>query len=131
MKNVTYKYSIDDRIKFKEKFSPTASLALKGLAGHAARVVERRDYDGPCYRLAGIEGFFQERCFEDRVSNPYIIFVGESRDTLQPVKSAPNEEFAVEIAKQLQGQYPCVEATLMPEEDLDINEIVYSYYKED
>lgn len=70
MKNVTYKYSIDDRIKFKEKFGSTASLALKALAGRAARVVECRDYNGPCYRLAGIDGFFQERCFEGRVPNP-------------------------------------------------------------
>ena len=131
MRQVKYKYKVNDPVKFKEKFSPSASCGLKELAGCTARVVECKDYNGPCYKLAGIEGFFQESCFQGRVSYPYVIFAGDSRNHLEPRKSAPTEEFAIEIAKSLQEKWNCVEATYMPEDDLDVNEIVYSYYKEE
>lgn len=63
------------------------------------------------------------------MSNPYIIFVGHSADNMQPHKSAPDQETAINIAMELRDIYPCVEATFMPEDDLDTNDIVYSYYK--
>lgn len=65
------------------------------------------------------------------MSNPYVIFAGDDKDHLEPLKSAPTEESAIEIAKNLQQKWNCVEATYMPEDDLDVNEIVYSYYKEE
>lgn len=65
------------------------------------------------------------------MSNPYVIFAGDSRNHLEPRKSAPTKESAIEIAKELQEKWHCVEATYMPEDDLDINEVVYSYYKEE
>lgn len=130
MRQITYKYNVDDTIKFKETFGPSASCGLKELAGCTARVVERRDYNGPCYKLANIDGFFQERCFQGKVSYPYVIFAGDSRNHLEPLKAVPTEEIAIEVAKELQKKYDCVEATFMPEDDLDVNKIVYSNYVE-
>lgn len=63
MRQITYKYNIGDVIRFKEKFNKTTTSCLKKFASRAAKVTERRDYNGPCYRLEGIEGFFTERCF--------------------------------------------------------------------
>ena len=131
MRQIEYKYKVNDLIKFKDKFSPSASCDLKELAGQSARVVERRDYNGPSYRLEGHEGFFKESCFQGRVSYPYVIFAGDSKNHLEPCKSAPTEESAIKVAKELQNKWNCVEATYMPEDDFDINEVVYSYYKEE
>ena len=131
MRQITYKYKVNDILKFKNNFGPSASSDLKEFEGCTARVIECRDYNGPCYKLANIDGFFQESCFQGRVSYPYVIFAGDSRNHLEPRKSAPTEESAVEVAKELQDKWNCVEATYMPEDDLDINEVVYSYYKEE
>ena len=60
-------------------------------------------------------------------TNSYVIFVGQTTDDLQPVESAPDQESAICRAVELQNAFPCVEAVYMPEEDLDINEIVYSH----
>jgi hypothetical protein len=60
---ITYKYNVGDVVKFKDKFhSPTCGL--KGLEGTTGVVEERRDYNGPCYKLAGGDGFYKETCFE-------------------------------------------------------------------
>ena len=131
MRQTEYKYKVNDIIKFKEQFSPSASCGLKELAGCTAKVVECRDYDGPSYRLEGHEGFFQECCFQGRVSYPYVIFAGDSKNHLEPRESAPTEEIAIEVAKSLQEKWNCVEATYMPEDNFDINEVVYSYYQEE
>ena len=62
------------------------------------------------------------------MSNPYIIFVGNAPGELEPYKSAPDSESAIDIAIQLADAYSCVEAIYMPEDDLDTNDIVYSNY---
>jgi hypothetical protein len=80
VRQIEYKYKVNDTLKFKEKVSPSASCDLKELAGCTARVVECKDYNGPCYKLAGLEGFFKEDCFQGRVSYPYIIFAGDSKN---------------------------------------------------
>ena len=61
------------------------------------------------------------------MSNPYVIFVGHRADDMQPFESAPDEKSAVNRAVELRDAFPCVEAVHMPEEDLDINEVVYSH----
>ena len=61
------------------------------------------------------------------MSNPYVIFVGHRADDMQPFESAPNQEAAVNRAVELRDAFPCVDAVYMPEEDLDINEVVYSH----
>jgi ribosomal protein L21E len=63
MRQITYKYKVGDTVKFKDKFNKSATSCLKKFAGRTARITEQRDYNGPCYRLEGIEGFFTERCF--------------------------------------------------------------------
>lgn len=63
MRQITFKYEVGDVVKFKDKFHPSASCGLKALVGCTAKVIERRDYDGPCYRLEGLDGFFTENCF--------------------------------------------------------------------
>lgn len=62
------------------------------------------------------------------MSNPFIIFVGEARDNMQPHKSAPDICSAILDGKSLVDSYPCVEVTYMPEDNLDANEIIYSHY---
>lgn len=61
------------------------------------------------------------------MSNPYVIFVGHRADDVQPFESAPDKESAISRAIQLQDVFPCTEAVYMPEDDLDINEVVYSH----
>ena len=61
MRVITYKYDIGDTVKIKEKLHTSASCRLKELAGTVAKIEDKRDYNGPCYKLEGIEGFFVER----------------------------------------------------------------------
>ena len=69
MRQITYKYNVNDVVRFKDKFSPSASCGLKELAGQSAKVVECIDYNGPSYRLEGHEGFFKESCFQGKEEN--------------------------------------------------------------
>ena len=63
MRTITYKYNLGDVVKFKDKFhSPTCGL--KGLGGTTGVIEERRDYNGPCYKLASADSFYKESCFE-------------------------------------------------------------------
>ena len=63
MRNITYKYNVGDFVVFKDKFSPSASTDLKNYVGQVVMITECRDYNGPCYRLEGYDGFFTETCF--------------------------------------------------------------------
>lgn len=65
---------------------------------------------------------------EEDESWPYIINVGESRFDMYPHESAPTEEAARARVDELCKTYKCVEAVYMPEDDDDINEIIYSWY---
>ena len=60
------------------------------------------------------------------MSNPYVIFVGHAADNLQPFESAPTQEDAIQRAIASKDAFPCVEAVLMPEDDIDTNEVIYS-----
>ena len=60
------------------------------------------------------------------MTNPYVIFVGYSADNLQPFSAAPTQEDAIQRAIALKDTFPCVEAVLMPEDDIDTNEVIYS-----
>lgn len=72
-------------------------------------------------------GFDEEEEAEEH-SNPYIINVGESRFNMQPFKSAATEEEAIALVDALHKVYRCVDAVYMPEDDLDTNELIYSWY---
>lgn len=129
MKQSIYKYDIGDLVQFKDEYSPTASLDLSKLVGTRAVIADRRDYNGPCYQLVGLEdcGYFKEHVFVDIYSHyPFVIFAGDTTDTLQPIASANTEELAIEKAKYLRGAHRCIEAVYTPDDN--INEVVYSYY---
>jgi hypothetical protein len=64
------------------------------------------------------------------MSNPYIVFTGNSRNNMQPFMSAPDRSTAIREAIRLEANNKCVEATFMPEENLDVNVIVYARYKD-
>jgi hypothetical protein len=141
MKKVNYKYNIGDTVQFRNELPDSASTGLSEHAGKTVKIVEQRYYGGPCYKLEGLEeaGWFTEPCFmslptatsKQRLdSNAYVVFAGSSKEELQPVFSAPTKRSAVAKAKKLATEYNCVEATYMPEDNDDINEIVYSNYVE-
>ena len=60
----------------------------------------------------------------------YLVFAGPAKDNLEPVCAYLTEEAAVGAAKRLAAEkikgLKCVEAILMPEDDDDINEVVWS-----
>lgn len=62
-RQINYKYKVGDFVQFKDKYSSSASTDLKNYVGQVAMVKECRDYNGPCYRLEGYDGFFSESCF--------------------------------------------------------------------
>lgn len=65
-------------------------------------------------------------------SFPYIIFTGPTKDDLYPVRAAATEEEAIQSARAIallgkcNPTYRCAEAVYMPEDDDDINEVVWS-----
>ena len=65
-------------------------------------------------------------------SFPYVIFTGETKNDLYPVGTAPTKEEAISRAKALavlgkaNPRYKCAEAIYMPEDDDDINEVVWT-----
>lgn len=69
MRNITYKYNVGDIVKFKDKFhSPTCGLIE--CAGLTAEIVDRRDYNGPCYKIKNNTGYFKESCFAGLATEP-------------------------------------------------------------
>lgn len=62
------------------------------------------------------------------MSNPYIIFAGDLKEHLHPMQSAPDKEAAITDARRWQKAYRFVEAVYMPEDDNDINEVIYKNY---
>lgn len=127
----TYKYNIGDTVQIKERFGSTASISARQLAGTIVTIVDRRNYGGPCYKFAGLgeKGWFTEGCIKNKV-NPFVVFVGDSRDDLEPIASAPTRQTAINMAKALQSEYSLVEVIYMPEEDEDTNEVIYAHYEE-
>ena len=67
MRTITYKYKIGDIVKFKDKFPPSASCGLKDFEGTTGVVADKRDYNGPCYLIAGTNCYFKESVFAGRV----------------------------------------------------------------
>ena len=65
------------------------------------------------------------------MATPFVIFAGKSRDELEPVVAVSNLTAALQEAQVLGQEHKCVEAIYMPEDEEDVNEIVFSQYKED
>lgn len=60
--------------------------------------------------------------------NDFIINVGQTREELRPFESAANVRDAFERAEELTAEYKCIEVVYMPEDDDDINEVVWTWY---
>lgn len=55
----------------------------------------------------------------------YLVFVGNSKDDLQPYLAFPDDTAAIEGAKNALGFYNYTEAVYMPEDDVDTNEVIW------
>ena len=58
----------------------------------------------------------------------YLMFAGKTKNDLYPISSWQNKEDAIEAAKRLLDTkvYKCIEVILMPEDNDDINEVVWT-----
>ena len=116
---ITYKYNLGDVVKFKDKFhSPTCGL--KGLEGTTGVVEERRDYNGPCYKLAGMDSFCKESCFE----GPALSKTNESDDR------AKYRELYLKALKKTYGKVPFETETVEVGSLLEFTEAVLKTTKE-
>jgi hypothetical protein len=90
------------------------------------RVAERLQIEAYGYKLEECSKEEFETMTQDQ--NDYIINVGQTRDDIGPFESAYTEEEAVERAEQLCKEYKCVEIVYMPQDNIDINETIWSWY---
>lgn len=98
MRNITYKYNVGDIVKFKDKFhSPTCGLV--GLEGTTAVIADRRDYNGPCYKLAGGDGFYKETCFEGPALSKF--FTQRDEDSKVDTEQGPETKCNTEGFKEV------------------------------
>ena len=63
----------------------------------------------------------------DDFSCPYVVFAGESCDKEESISAWMTEKHAIEAGENLlaEGNYKYVEVVYMPEDDLDINEVIW------
>lgn len=62
--------------------------------------------------------------------NDYIINVGPDRYHLEPFESAHTEKEAFDRAEALCKEYKSVEVVYMPNDNIDINEVIWSWHEE-
>ena len=60
----------------------------------------------------------------------YLLFAGPAKDDLRPACAYKTAEDAIDAAKRLEAEkisgMKCIEVVLMPEDDEDINEVMWS-----
>ncbi len=60
----------------------------------------------------------------------YLLFAGSTKNDLYPTCAYKSKEDAIEAAKRVQAEklphFKCLEVILMPEDNDDINEVVWS-----
>ena len=60
----------------------------------------------------------------------YLLFAGKTKDDLYPTCAYKSKEDAIDAAKRLEAErisgMKCIEVVLMPEDNDDINEVVWS-----
>lgn len=58
---------------------------------------------------------------------PYILFAGETKDSLYPLKAFRDKDEAIADAQEtVELGCPCAQVVYMPEDDVDINKVVWS-----
>ena len=60
----------------------------------------------------------------------YIINTGMEKNNLQPTLASPTKEEGIKDAKRLLKFYTYTEVVLMPEDDVDVNEVVWKSWEE-
>ena len=79
-------------------------------------------------------GYILSECSQNEIDRmtadvcDYIINVGQDKSDLGPYESASTREKAIAMAENFSKIYPMVEVVYMPEEEDDINEIIWSKY---
>lgn len=114
------------------------------------KIVNKQDQEDVCYISADKGGdtldVIQERlglwqyniteCSEREFNvmtdgeNDFIINVGPSRFEMEPWESAHTDKEGRERCVELSKEFRCVELVYMPVDNVDINEVVYSVYKD-
>lgn len=76
--------------------------------------------------MARVYELFEEEDEEEEPAS-YILFAGETKDSLYPLKAFRDKDEAIADAKEtVKLGCPCAEVCYMPEDDLDTNEVVWS-----
>lgn len=63
-------------------------------------------------------------------SYPYIINVGMEKDNLQPYLASPTKKVGIKDAEQALEFYTYTEVVYMPEDNLDINKVVWKSWED-
>jgi hypothetical protein len=63
-------------------------------------------------------------------SYSYIINAGLEKDNLQPYLASPTKETGIKVAEQALKFYTYTEVVYMPEDDVDINEVVWRSWED-
>lgn len=94
----------------------------------------RAPYEGPGRLRLEDVGYILTECSKEEYEtmtqneNDYIINVGQEKGNLEPFDSAHTEIEGIEKAKKYLEDWKCVEVVYMPEDNIDINEIVWKRY---
>jgi hypothetical protein len=74
-----------------------------------------------------IEYEYPEEEDEEEEPASYLLFAGETKDSLYPLKAFRDKDEAIADAKEtVKLGCPCAEVCYMPEDDADTNEVVWS-----
>ena len=90
------------------------------------QVMERLQLGGYGYTLVECTKEEFETMTQDQ--NDYILNVGQDRDNLNPFDSARTEYEAIKKAEQYKEDWKFVEVVYMPQNNIDINDIIWSDY---
>lgn len=73
------------------------------------------------------ELFVEETEEEEEAPASYLLFAGETKDSLYPLKAFRDKDEAIADAKEtVKLGCPCAEVCYMPEDDVDTNKVVWS-----
>lgn len=99
MRNISYKYNIGDVVALKPDHYFEADVMGQKVLITAAEILERKDYNGPCYALGGSSCFWKEACFAgiaNELKNRLYSYEGAEVYTDLPVESSCDIESSSE-----------------------------------
>jgi hypothetical protein len=104
MRNITYKYNVGDIVALKPNHYYEAEINGTKVLVTAAEIVERKDYNGPCYALGGSGCFWKEACFAGlamELKNRLYSYEGAEVYTDLPTELSCDTESSGESEKDL------------------------------